>query len=178
MIAPPAPSPLSPPQLALRKVLQISRLNGWSVATFAGLCALVSLVFGDLVGGSIGLLVVGSGAMEIHGHRLLKRRDGSGMIWLIRAQFFFLGVIWAYAVSRLFSFDGEYILSNLTSEMEEALKATGVSRAELVPLVQQFFRVFYGTIMFVTLLYQGGLAFFYQRKSPLVLEALAQPPAT
>lgn len=171
-----APTPTSP-QLALRKVLKISRLNGWSVAIFAGLCALVSLVFGDLVGGSIGLFIVGSAAMEIHGHRLLKRRNATGMTWLVRAQLFFLGVIWAYAVSRLFSFDGEYILSNLTPELEEALNAAGVSRAELVPLVQLFFRVFYGTIMFVSLIYQGGLAFFYRRKSPLVLEALAQPPA-
>ena len=170
-----APPP-TPPQLALRKVLKISRLNGWSVAIFAGLCALVSLVFGDLVGGSIGLLIVASGAMEIHGNRLLKRRHATGMIWLIRAQLFFLSVIMAYAVSRLFSFDGEYILSNLTPEMEEALNAAGVSRAELVPLVQLFFRVFYGTIMFVSLIYQGGMAFYYRRKSPLVIVALNLTP--
>ena len=168
-----APPP-TPPQLALRKVLKISRLNGWSVAAVAGLGTLLSLAFGDLAGGSLGLLIVASAAMEIHGHRLLMRRDATGMTWLIRAQLFFLSVIMAYAVSRLFSFDGEYILSNLTPEMEEALNAAGVSRAELVPLVQLFFRVFYGTIMFVSLIYQGGLAFFYRRKSLLVAEALSR----
>lgn len=172
------PAPAStPPQLALAKVLKVSRLNGWSVAVVAGLGALVSLLLGDVVGGSIGLLIVASGSMEIRGHRLLQRRDIDGMRWLVRSQLFFLGVVLTYAVSRLFSFDSEYILSNLTPEMEAALKDVGVSRAELVPLVQLCFRAFYGTIIGVTLLYQGGLAFFYRRKTALVAEALAQPPA-
>lgn len=172
----PVPAP-TPPQLALAKVLKVSRLNGWSVAIVAGLGAAVSLVFGDLVGGSLGLLIVASGVMEIHGHRLLKRREIDGMMWLVRSQLFFLGVVLTYAVSRLFSFDSGYILENLTPEMEAALKDVGVSRAELVPLVQLCFRAFYGTIIGVTLLYQGGLALFYQRKAPLVTEALKLPPA-
>lgn len=168
--------PLTPPQLALKKVLKISRVNGWSVAIFAGLCALISLAFGDLVGGGIGVLVVASGVMEIHGHRLLKRRDSAGLTWLVRSQLFLLSVILVYAVSRLFSFDSEYILSNLTPDLEALLKESGISRAEIVPLVQTFFRAFYGAVILATVIYQGGMAFYYRRKSPLVAEALAQPP--
>ena len=168
--------PLTPPQLALRKVLKISRLNGWSVAIFAGLCTLISLAFGDLVGGGIGVLVVASGIMEIHGHRLLKRRDSAGLTWLVRSQLFLLSVILVYAVSQLFSFDSEYILSNLTPDLEALLKESGISRAEIVPLVQTFFRAFYGAVILATVIYQGGMAFYYRRKSPLVAEVLAQQP--
>lgn len=176
MTVPPPSLPLSPPQLALRKVLKISRVNGWSVAVFAGLCTLVSLVFGDLVGSGIGLLVVASGVMEIHGHRLLKRRDATGPVWLVRSQLFLLSVILVYAVTRLFSFDSESILSNLTPELEALLKENGITRAEIIPLVQTFFRAFYGAVILVTVIYQGGMAFYYRRKSPLVAKELNLPP--
>ncbi|MBI3884172.1 MAG: hypothetical protein HY302_00325 [Opitutae bacterium] len=168
--------PLTPPRLALAKVLKISRRNGWSVAVFAGLCTFVSLAFGDLVGAGIGLLVVASGVMEIHGHRLLKRREAAGLVWLVRSQLFLLSVILVYAVSRLFSFDSGYVLSNLTPDLEALLNESGISRAEIGPLVQTFFRAFYGSVILVTLIYQGGMAFFYRRKSSLVLEELNLPP--
>lgn len=168
--------PPTPQQLALAKVLKISRLNGWSVAVIAGLGTLLSLAFGDLIGSGIGILVVGSAAMEIHGHRRLKRRDADGMIWLVRSQLFFLGVVLTYAVGRFFSFDSEAILANLTPEMEALLKESGVTRADIVPLVTTFFHVFYGAVIGLTLIYQGGMALYYRRKSPLVAEALAQPP--
>ncbi len=169
--------PPTPQQLALKRVLKISRMNGWSVALFAGLCALISLALGDLVGGGTGLFIAAGGVMEIRGHHLLKKREADGLTWLVRSQLFVLGVILAYAVSRLFSFDSEYVLSNLTPEMEGLLKDGGISRAEIVPLVQTAFRAAYGSVILVTLIYQGGLAFYYRRKSPLVIEALAQPPS-
>lgn len=170
----PLPTP-TPAQRALKKVLTISRLNGWSVALFAGLCTLVSLAFGELLGFGVGLLVVASGIMEIHGHRRLQRRQTDGLTWLVRSQLFLLSVLLVYAVSRLFSFDGETVLSNLTPEMEAVLSESGIARAEIVPMVQLFFRAFYGAIILATLIYQGGLAFFYRRKSPLVIEALTGP---
>ena len=170
--------PLPPPQAALQRVLKVSRLNGWSIAIVAGLCTLVSLAFGDWVGGGTGLLVTACGVMEIHGHRLLKRRDATGMTWLVRAETFLLSVILVYAVSRMLSFDAEYILSNLTPDLEALLKEAGISKAEIIPLVQTFFCAFYGVIIVVALIYQGGLALYYRRKTPLVTEALEQrlPP--
>ena len=167
-----ATPPLPPAQAALQKVLKVSRLNGWSIAVFAGLCTLVSLAFGDWAGAGVGLLVTASGVMEIHGHRLLQRRDATGMTWLVRAETFLLSVILVYAVSRLLSFDAEYILSNLTPDLEALLKEAGISKAEIVPLVQTFFRAFYGAVILVALLYQGGLALYYRRQTALVTEAL------
>ena len=49
-------SPRSPDDI-LRRVKRLARLDGWSVAIFAGLCTLGSLAFLDPVGISVGLLV-------------------------------------------------------------------------------------------------------------------------
>src|SRR3972149_1015553 len=108
----------TPQEKALKRVLKVSRLNGWSVAIFAGLCVLLTLVMGDLLGSVIGLLAVTYGWMEIRGNRLLKRRDPEGMKWLVRAQLFLLAVMLTYCASRLGSFDSDSMLSNLTPDME------------------------------------------------------------
>ena len=38
--------------------------------------------------------------------------------------------------------------------------------------MQTFFRAFYGVIIVVALIYQGGLVLYYRRKTALVTEAL------
>jgi len=169
------PAPLSPDK-ALQGVLKISRLNGWSVAVFAGLGWLVALAMGDLVGVLVGALAIASGGMEIHGHRRLRRRDADGMKWLVRAQLLLLGVILAYAASRLVSFDRELALQNLTPDMRDALRQLDLRVEDLMPLVQKTVWVFYGTVMLTTCIYQGGLALYYRRRAPLVAQALAAPP--
>ena len=168
--------PPSLPEAAYRKVVKISRFNGWSIAIIAGLGSLLSLAFGDLLGGGLGLLAVACAVMEIYGNVLLQRKDSHGMTWLVRAELSLLSIVLVYSISRLFSFDGEYVLSNLTPELEAMLKEVGISRGEIVPLVQLFFRAFYGAVIAVATIYQGGLAFFYHRKTALVEEALRPLP--
>ena len=77
--------PFRPPEEVLRRVLKFSRLNGWSVAIFAGLCTFVSLAMGDPVGIAVSLLVTLGGAIEVRGYRMLKRRNVDGLRWLIRS---------------------------------------------------------------------------------------------
>ncbi|MDD2763839.1 MAG: hypothetical protein PHE83_07705 [Opitutaceae bacterium] len=169
--------PSRPPEEVLRRVLKTSRLNGWSVAIFAGLCSLVSLAFGDPVGCSVGLLVTLGGALEVRGHRLLRRRDVGGMRWLVRSQLLVLGVIWAYAVTRLLSFDQELMRELATPDMRTMLSELGLTLDDIVPLVQRVFYLLYGSVMAATLIYQGGLALYYRRRTPAVAQALALPPA-
>jgi len=170
-------APLPPPSAqALHGVLRISRLNGWSVAVFAGLGWLVALAMGDLVGVLVGALAIASGGMEIYGHRRLRRRAADGMKWLVRAQLLLLGVILAYAASRLVSFDRELALQNLTPDMRDALRQLDLRAEDLMPLVQQTVWVFYGAVMLTTCIYQGGLTFYYRRRTPLVTQELAAPP--
>ncbi len=164
---------------ALKRVLKISRVNGWSVVIFAGLGILLALALGDLASAGLGLLVGGAGWMELHGHKRLKRRDPEGMTWLVRSQMFLLSVVLVYCASRLGSFDNETMLSGLTPEMESLLKESGIERADLVPMVRLAFFSTYITITVaaLTVLYQGGMAFYYRRKIKLVTEALAAAPA-
>lgn len=168
-------SPLTPALKALQRVQKISRLNGWSVALFGGLSVIVALLFGDLLGAFIGLCVTLAGAMEIHGGRLLRRRDADGMKWLVRSQLFLLAVILSYCASRLGSFDADTVLANLTPDMETVLQEAGLGKSDVIALVKSTFFILYIAVAATCLLYQGGLALYYRSKTKLVAEALATP---
>jgi hypothetical protein len=164
------------PEEVLRRVLKVSRLNGWSVAIFAGLCSLVTLVSGDPVGVSVGLLVTLGGALEVRGHRMLQHGDAAGMKWLVRSQLVVLGTIWVYAATRLVSFDAELLSELITPDLRASLNEVGLTTEDILPLVRRFFYLLYGSVMAATLIYQGGLALYYRRRTALVAQALAAPP--
>ncbi len=177
----------TPQEKALRRVLLISRLDGWSIVVIAVLSLLLTLVLGELLGLGISLLVLVAGIMELRGRRALKRRDPDGMKLLVRAQMFLLTVILVYCARCLGSFDAGYLQEQLIPEMrqnlllfginfDEVLKEADLTVAEIVPLVHMMFLVLYGTLAFVSLLFQGGLALYYRSKTGLVTEALAAPP--
>lgn len=142
----------------------------------AGLGTLIALLLGDLTGILVGSLIVGAGAMEVHGNRRLARRDAAGMAWLVRSQIFLLGVVLVYAITRLTGFDEELVMANLTPDMRTALAELGIAPADILPLVQMTVYALYGTVALVTLLYQGGLALYYRSRTPVVTAALAAAP--
>jgi len=165
------------PKETLHRVMRIALLDGWSIAIFAGLCALVSLVFGDLVGGIIGLIVAAGGVVELRGVRRLQQHDADGgMTLLIRAQLIVLGSIWAYALGKLFSFDPQTAMGNMTPDMKEMIDQVGLSTTDINHLVSLTFYATYATVLVVTLIYQGGLALYYSRRRATVREALTAPP--
>jgi hypothetical protein len=167
---------LTKQEKALKRVLTISRLNGWSVIVFAALGTLITLVIGDFSGMVIGFLIGAAGWMEIRGHNLLKRRNPDGMKSLVRSQMFLLTIVLVYCASRLGSFDDSTVMSNFTPDMEAILKESGIEKADVLPLVRIAFFAGYGGFAFATLIYQGGMALYYRAKAPLVIEALIAPP--
>jgi len=171
----PTPAP-TPQEKSLQRVLTISRLNGWSVIVVAALGILLALALGDLLGAFIGLLAVVSGWMEVRGSRQLRLRNPEGMRWLVRSQLFLLAVILAYCASRLGSYDEETMLANLTPDMEAVLQESGISKAEIVPLVRMAFFGLYGAVALTCFIYQGGLALYYRSRVKPVTEALSAPP--
>lgn len=172
MTVPPPP----PAQKALQRVLGLSRLNGWGVVLVSGLGTLVALALGDWLSTGLGLLVAAFGGLEVHGNRLLQKRDPAGMKWLVRSQLLVLALILAYCSSRLGSFDGETALANLTPDMEAVLKESGLNRADILALVHQMFIALYAGVALASLVYQGGLALYYRSKTRLVTAALTSPP--
>lgn len=167
---------LSPPEKALKRVLRISKLDGWSVIVVAALGILLALLIGDLSSVFIGLLVIAAGVMEIRGHNQLKRRNPDGMKLLVRSQMFLLAVIMVYCATRLGSYDSDSMLASLTPEMKSMLKDAGIEMADIIPLVHMTFLLIYGVLAVVTLIYQGGMALYYRSKTKLVTEALTTPP--
>lgn len=167
----------TPREKALRRVLAVSRVNGWSVVVFAALGTLITLALGDFSTLAVGGLVGIAGWLEVRGHGKLKRRDPAGMKLLVRSQLFLLAVILAYCASRLGSFDPALAMDNLTPDMEAMLKEAGIDRADILPLVRMVFFTLYGGVALGTLVYQGGMALYYRAKAPLVVEALSAPPA-
>lgn len=142
----------------------------------AALGSLLTLLLGDLGGLLVGLLVAAAGVIELRGRRRLQQGDSGGMQALVRAQLLLLTVILVYCASRLGSFDGETVMSNLTPEMEAVLKENGLQRSDILPLVRTVFYATYGLVAFLSLLFQGGLALYYRAKTALVTEALTEPP--
>jgi hypothetical protein len=166
----------TPAQKALKRVRAIARVNGWSIAIFGGLSVLLALALGDVSSMAIGVLVAVAGAMEIRGGRKLGRRDPEGMKLLVRSQMFLLAIILVYCATRLGSFDAETMMGNVTPDMEALLKESGITRAEILPLVRLVFYAVYLTVAVVCLFYQGGMAIYYRRKTRLVTAALQELP--
>jgi hypothetical protein len=169
--------PLLPAEI-LRRVIKLSRLNGWSVVIIAGACALGSLAFGDFPGALVGLLVTLGGAMEVRGCRMLQGSDARGMRWLVRSQLVVLAAIWAYALWCLGSYNDQALRSGLTPKMRTTVGELGFTVDEILPLARQLDRILYGSVMAAALIYQGGMVLHYHRRARAVETALAPPPAT
>ena len=177
------PAKPTPAETTYTRVLRLSALNGWSVVIIAGLAGILALGMGDLVGLSVGVLAVVSGLMELHGRRLLKKRDAWGMRWLIRAELLLLAVLAGYAVRGLVSFDAGYMKDQVIPDLREKLQLLGVTlddvlhsygltEDKLIPLVKLASRCIYGTVLLGALLYQGGMVLYYRRKTALVTDHL------
>jgi len=166
----------TPAEKTLKRVLAVSRFNGWSVIIFASLGILLTLLLGDWLGTIIGGLAAVSGWMEVRGHKKLRQRDPDGMKWLVRSQLLLLSVILVYCASRLGSFDADTAMGNLTPDMEAVLKESGLERGDILPMVRMAFFATYLTVTVVTLIYQGGMALYYRSRTRFVTEALTTPP--
>ena len=161
------------PEDKLRRVLRTAKVNGLSVVIIASLGALGSLLFGDLVGTAVGVVVAYGGWTELTGQKQLLRGEVEGMRQLVRAQWIVLGAIVVYCVTRLASFDSESVMGNLTPAMRAELTDAGVDMSAILPMVQLLFYVMYFSVALVTVIYQGGMAIYYRRRTAVVGEALA-----
>ncbi|HVU17221.1 MAG TPA: thymidine phosphorylase [Candidatus Didemnitutus sp.] len=183
----PETTPPTPAEVTLKRVQRLAALDAWGYVIIAGICALATLGFGDLLGAIVGLLIVVGGVIELRGLGRLKRRDASGMKLLVRAEFWVLAVITVYCARCLGSFDAGYLRDDVIPHMRETASAFGanfddlirdglhLSPDQLVPFIRKVFFLFYGTVLAVTFLYQGGMALYFRRRVAVVTEALSPP---
>ncbi len=158
---------------ALRRLLFISGMHGRGVTLLAGVCTLLSFAFGEWVGVMVGALIAACGLMELRGRARLLRGDSEGLGWLVRAELLILAIIWVYALENMLAYDEATMLAGLTPEMKTTLDQAGLSVDDLRPMMKPVYYGFYLTVMGVTLVFQGGLAFYYWKCRRAVKAALS-----
>jgi len=144
----------------LRRAAKIARANGTGYAVFGALTILLSLT-GSLPGLLLGgcLFAVGIAQRRTAPRLVAAAKESPGV--LARNELLLLAAIVAYAVGQMTVFGAD-----TSAELEMMLgEAAGIDAADLVDAMA---RVLYGTVIAVSLLYQGGMALYFLRRAPLV----------
>jgi len=166
----------SPPLLpteALERVQRHARLNGTWVLAMGGTFALIGATGGELIGVLVWLLVAGTGAMALHGASLLQQGEPRGTGWLVGGQLFCVCFILSLCAWQLTHVDLAPLHAAVTDDMRGSFKQTGLTEDEFLLLT---YRLSYGILALVALLYPGGMALYYQRRRAAVTAALTDEP--
>lgn len=162
-------------------MLALSRINGWGVAGFALLSAVVALVRNDIVAVGWCMLAATSGQMELHGGSRLRAGRPGGLGWMIAAQFWLLGTILLYAWLRWSDFEAAAFWDELPvlaqNEITRQLAAAGLGEEEREPFLAYLNAALCLALVLTSLVYQGGLALYYAARSRAVRNEIASPGA-
>jgi len=175
------PPPL--PTEVLARVLRVAAIDGFTLVFIAGGFGVVSALCSDWLGAVVGGLAAAAGLVELRGRRRLRSGDANGMSELVRSQFFLLTIILFYVIYQLLRFDPQTLLASIDSALASVQRSSGMevtSLATSLDLTQQQFLVLarrlvgvtYIVVGVVSLLCQGGLAFYYHRRKQTVAKAL------
>lgn len=165
------------PEIVLARVHTMARRNGLSILIVASAGAVLQAAGHDLVGAVAALLAAGAGAMEIHGASLLRQGAKEAVAWMIRAELFLLGVILLYCYLRLVNphldemraaFRASLELPMMRSRWDE-LQQLGFTEDMYLHLVNRLTCI---ALTLASLLYQGGMVFYYSRRRRPIETAL------
>jgi hypothetical protein len=157
------------PEETLRRLLRVARFDGLCVLALPGLFALLSAGVGDTFGALVGLLVAAAGAVELHGADLLRAGEPRGQGWLIISQLYLMAVIVGFCAWQLTHVDLTLWRMAVTPEVRASLVQLGMTEDEFLAAT---YRIGYRLIAFITIVYQGALAFYYLRRRDAVYRAL------
>jgi hypothetical protein len=175
------PPPL--PAEVLARVLRISGIDGFTLVFIAGGFGLVSVAFTDWVGALVGGIAAGAGLIELRGRKKLLAGDVRGVHWLVRSQLVLLTIILLYVAYQFRNFDPQSLLSKVEASLGSAQRSLGLestslassyglTEREFLALARTFTRVAYIALGLASILCQGGLAVYYQRREQTVAKAL------
>lgn len=157
------------PEETLYRVVRFARFNGISALVVAGVFGLMCAASKDLPGATIGVLVAGAGALELHGVGLLQYGEKRGVAWLIGSQIYLLVIVLAYIGYRSQHLDLEAVRLVMSAEQRETIAAAGLDETEFLRIIATISNAIFGVI---TLLYQGGMALYYYRRRAPIAAAL------
>lgn len=172
------PPPL--PQATLLRVVRFATTHGRMIMILSGIFAILAALGREAVPAVTALLAVGCGACERHGADLLRHGRRDGVPWMVAGELILLAVVCGYAGWQMTHFNYDLFLRNLPGwylEMLEAESArSGVTREDWPDLFRLFNALSYGILIVLTVIYQGGVAWWYHRKRGPITRAL-QPIA-
>jgi len=156
----------------LKRVLNICRINGYSIIIFAGLCCLICIFMGSWSGVIICLAVAASGYMELIGGKKLKDNMPDAAKWFIASQLWLMGLLISYAVYKLLSFEPSHISALLSPELKTLVETQLNLTAEaFTEMIAGIYNLIYISIIAATTIYQGGLCYYYWNSSRKIFES-------
>jgi len=165
---------------------KLAGLNGGGLALFA-VIALLSGFF-DASSFLVGLALAGLAYAELHGRALLTRFDRRALVVLTFNQLALVVLVCVYALFRISAgmnepspLAGLMQQSGDLSGMADFGPSSGLGPAsgleDISGVYQSAITAFYGLVIAVTVLFQGGCALYYWTRRKHLDEFLEQTPA-
>jgi hypothetical protein len=159
----------------IRKTARVAAFNGWTTAIIAAASAPFSLTSPIAFVLTIGIALIAFN--EFRGRKRVLNFDPSGASILGWNQIIFLGLITAYSLWMLFSTlnDSGSVSDELKGYVD--LDATLGSSGGFAGLYKQIVIYFYGGVIGLSALFQGGTAFYYFSRRRAIEDFVAETPA-
>jgi hypothetical protein len=155
----------------IRRAVSVARFDGWTVATFGGLTALLGLpVIANVL---IGLALLAIGAIELRAANRLRRLEPRSLRTLVINQLVLAGLLIAYSLWRIVAIQHGGAAEALGVGDDPQLKGMLGSVDDLTRSIS---RMVYVTLIAVAIFAQGGLALYYTRRRKVLRAYLAQTP--
>lgn len=165
------------PEVKLERVVRFARADAVGVLACAGFSLMLSLPGGAWVFAGFSALALLCGAMEWHGQERLREGDPGGLQWLTGAQACLYTVIVGYVLWRWRHFDAAAYWAEIPAEAREQIavrmRETGLDpEADRPLLLRSMNFLVCATLLCLSTLYQGGLAWWYRSNRHAIGEAL------
>ena len=165
------------PEVKFDRVIRIARGDAAGVIVCAGLSLVFSASGENWIFAGFAALALACGAMEWHGQSRLQEGDRRGLEWLPMAQLCLYTIIVAYAYWRWKFFNADAYWAEIPGPARENLlqqmSAGGLDPEADRPLLLQMMNlVVCAVLVFVSSLYQLGLALWYRAQAPAIAAVL------
>ncbi len=174
-VAPPLPHDNAK---VLTRVLRLAGLEGKSVIFLAGCSVLLAAMGRDWPVLFVSGVAAWAGMITLEGTKRLGTGDArGGMDRLVRGELALLAAILGYVGILFFRYANGGV-NAITSEFSRTLmEVSGQWGPEDQRNYARNFKLLYGLVAALSVVFQGGLALYYHRRRAAVAAALAQLPA-
>lgn len=154
----------------LARAARLGRGNAMGYAVCGGLSLMFAAVSLDPIGGVLSGLVLGVGVYQRGQCRLLMQADGAAAQRLMRAELVLLAAIVVYGVLGLTMFQP------VGDELKRQLRGSEGLGIDIGQLAEAISRVWYSSLILVSVLYQGGMARYYHGRRAAVVRYVEAVP--